>query len=473
MPPTAGPRAAPITPPVTQMGTARPSREVADRSPSAAVATSAAPTACTERAATSIANDGTKRQARDDATKTNVPAANARCGRRRAAYAAGTATRASTRLKEVRTHATVVMPTSNCVRMSGRASVTMDESASARATASPKSCDLTSRAGLPEPSGEHLDQRNCRSRIRPQRSNELPARDGKAPHISDGMDVGDAPPAGIEHLDLTDELAGSERQAASWPLDAYGSLDDEQELRARLADSHDRLPVRVLPLAPECQDRVEQLPRQRGENVGMISDETLVPAAVEEQRLAFSVAGELDLPEEERVVAAPVRADHPRDEVGERPLDKRRIVDQLEQRLGCSLDRAPCEVIRKRRLARLEHVHSDPRPLVQQLGHPRAPVDGDKDERRLQRDGHERIRGHAVHYLALPCREPRHPGGEHPARSAEGDRRVALESHSELELVERRRRLEGRAERLGSRDRALDRNLELLGDRRALHQPGS
>ena len=56
----------------------------------------------------------------------------------------------------------------------------------------------------------------------------------------------------------------------------------------------------------------------------------------------------------------------------------------------------------------------------------------------LQRDRHERVRGHAVHLLADARREHRHAGREHPERAPEGDRRIALEPLSELERVGRR-----------------------------------
>ena len=138
MPPSAGPSAAPSTPAATQIRRALASlpRSCARRS-SAAVTSSAAPTACTQRAPTSTSNDGARPQASDAAAKTRLPATNASRGRRRATYAAGTASTARTRLNEVSTHATDVIATSNWPRISGSASVTIDESASARPTATP------------------------------------------------------------------------------------------------------------------------------------------------------------------------------------------------------------------------------------------------------------------------------------------------------------------------------------------------
>ena len=139
-PPTAGPIAAPSTPAATQMRIARSALpSVARRRSSAAVITSAPPAACTQRAATSVSKDGASPQASEAAAKTSVPTTNATTGRRRATIAAGTASSASTRLYDVSTHATVVIPTSNSRSTSGSASVTTDESASAIPIARPSS----------------------------------------------------------------------------------------------------------------------------------------------------------------------------------------------------------------------------------------------------------------------------------------------------------------------------------------------
>ncbi len=141
-PPTAGPIAAPRTPAATQMRIARSALpSAARRRSSAAVITSAPPAACTQRAATSVSKDGASPQASEAAAKTSVPTTNAPTGRRRATIAAGTASSASTRLYDVSTHATVVIPTSNSRSTSGNASVTTDESARAMPIARPSSSE--------------------------------------------------------------------------------------------------------------------------------------------------------------------------------------------------------------------------------------------------------------------------------------------------------------------------------------------
>ena len=140
IPPAAGPSAAPSTPAATQVRSAASSLPSAcERRSSAAVTSSAAPSAWTHRAPTSTSNEGASPHASDATAKTTTPTMNASRGRLLETYAAGTATTASTRLNDVSTHATDVMATSNWPRISGRASVTIEESASARPTATPSS----------------------------------------------------------------------------------------------------------------------------------------------------------------------------------------------------------------------------------------------------------------------------------------------------------------------------------------------
>ena len=171
MPPAPGPNAAPRMPAATQTRAARGRLPVVSaRRSSAATTTNAAPTAWTQRAATSSSNDPASPQASDAAAKTRAPATNAGRGRRRATNAAGTATSASTRLKEVRTQATVVIPTSKRPRISGSASVTIEESASASPTerpSSPERMRASRRVGYP-PGGAVLGRpgRDLRARVR-------------------------------------------------------------------------------------------------------------------------------------------------------------------------------------------------------------------------------------------------------------------------------------------------------------------
>ena len=56
-----------------------------------------------------------------------------------------------------------------------------------------------------------------------------------------------------------------------------------------------------------------------------IASEPLVAPAVEEQRLTFAVARVLDVPQEQRVVAAPVRPNDARDEMGETYGERPRV----------------------------------------------------------------------------------------------------------------------------------------------------
>ncbi len=103
---------------------------------------------------------------------------------------------------------------------------------------------------------------------------------------------------------------------------------------------------------------------------------------MEEERAPLAVVRELDLPEEERVVAAPVRANDACDEVSERACDERGLVDDLERRLGDLVGNPAGEAVGEICLVRLEHAHSEPRALVHEGTHPRASVDRDEHERR-------------------------------------------------------------------------------------------
>src|SRR5215208_8466326 len=81
-----------------------------------------------------------------------------------------------------------------------------------------------------------------------------------------------------------------------------------------------------------------------------LGTELLVAAAVEEQRRAGVLAGVLHAAEEQRVVAAPVRLLHTRDEVRERSVHKRGVLDDQEARVG--VRGAAREPIRELRLGR-------------------------------------------------------------------------------------------------------------------------
>ena len=108
IPPTAGPRAAPVAPAVAQTAVARRSEPtVTGSSSSAAVTASAPPTACTERAMIKVERCSESPQASPAPAKIASPKAAARPGpTRRATCAAGTAATAITRLNETRTQVT-------------------------------------------------------------------------------------------------------------------------------------------------------------------------------------------------------------------------------------------------------------------------------------------------------------------------------------------------------------------------------
>ena len=114
MPPIAGPAAAPITPAADHTAIARRSLPVAVGSSSSAAQMAAAPPiACTPREASSQPKVGATAQPSEAAANTIRPTRQKAAGaRRRARWAAGTATIASTRLNSVSTQATSLMETS-------------------------------------------------------------------------------------------------------------------------------------------------------------------------------------------------------------------------------------------------------------------------------------------------------------------------------------------------------------------------
>ena len=213
IPPTAGPSAAPRTPAATQIRSGRPRRSSTGEEIERGVTMSAAPTACTHRAPT---RTRTTARARTRATPPRTPrrpTANASRGRRRATYAAGTATTASTRLNDVSTHATDVIATSNSPRISGQ-----------------RQGD-DRRVGEREPDAEREQPVRCVTRSRGSarrapRSARWPHADRpRAPRAAPRVtprcseparrhDVRDPPAAGVEHFDLADELAGARASAS-------------------------------------------------------------------------------------------------------------------------------------------------------------------------------------------------------------------------------------------------------------------
>ena len=104
---------------------------VAATSRSSAPATTAAPaTPWTARAATRTSNEGASAHQSEAPAGRRLHVLGAAAGRRRAAYAAGRAAAASARLNDVSAHESVGTSTSYWARISGKAIVTTDESAS-------------------------------------------------------------------------------------------------------------------------------------------------------------------------------------------------------------------------------------------------------------------------------------------------------------------------------------------------------
>src|SRR5829696_8645213 len=98
-----------------------------------------------------------------------------------------------------------------------------------------------------------------------------------------------------------------------------------------------------------------------------LGTELLVAPAVEEQWRARVLARVLHAAEEQRVVAAPVRLLHARNEVRERPVHERCLLDDREPRLR--FGGAPGKPVRERRLGRTEDADAVVHALVKQRAH--------------------------------------------------------------------------------------------------------
>ena len=170
---------------------------------------------------------------------------------------------------------------------------------------------------------------------------------------------------------------------------------------------------------------VEQLGRKQREQLG-VAEHPLVAAAVEEQRLALAVAGVLDVTEEERVVAAPVRPHDARDEMRQRPLDERRVAHEDELRLHSSEPR------------RAKKSESSACPCARTLTPYRLPscsiphMRARRSSEISTSGGRSETDMNALAVMPCTCSpDARRQHGdarrEHPERPAERDRRVALE----------------------------------------------
>ena len=102
------------------------------------------------------------------------------------------------------------------------------------------------------------------------------------------------------------------------------------------------------------------------------------------------------------MVATPVRAADAGDDVRERALDQRRLAHGDERRLvGPSATRRAKWSERPIWLS-ARTLTPYVAPTFSGPVHPRAPVDGDEHERRLERHRHERVRRHPVHLTVEP-----------------------------------------------------------------------
>ena len=138
----------------------------------------------------------------------------------------------------------------------------------------------------------------------------------------------------------------------------------------------------------------------------------------------------------------------------------------ISKRGSALCGRAAGEAVRELGLLLAQHAHAVGAALVQEPAHPRAAVDGDQHQRRLQRDRHERVRGHAVHLVGLARRDHGHARGEHAQRAPQRDPRVVPHLGGSSTLVRRRDVVEAAVAdpvRPGPDRRAAQREVELRG----------
>ena len=151
------------------------------------------------------------------------------------------------------------------------------------------------------------------------------------------------------------------------PLDGNGAFGDEHQRVRGLTALHQHVTGGESHLVAPGEQLVEQLGWEAGEQL-RIAHHPLVAAAVEEQRLSHSVPGVLDVAEEERMVAAPVRPHHARDEVRQRAVDERRLPNDGEHGLD-PLGRPAGEEVGELGLALGEHADAEAVAFVEHPAH--------------------------------------------------------------------------------------------------------
>ncbi len=145
------------------------------------------------------------------------------------------------------------------------------------------------------------------------------------------------------------------------------------------------------------------------------SDGSIFPAVVK-QRIASAHHYLFDFRDKNRMVARVLRAMQPALKIGERAVQHRRTVrGAIEMRprlpfgMAMVLGRARI-VFRNDALIFRQNIHSKPLLGMQMSVGAGALVDADQYQRRIERDGTERVRGHAVHFALVVHCNHRHSG---------------------------------------------------------------
>jgi hypothetical protein len=147
--------------------------------------------------------------------------------------------------------------------------------------------------------------------------------------------------------------------------------------------------------------------------------------------------------------------------VGEGAANERGLVDELElDLLGTVAGRPSREPVGERALLVGEHADPVATPLVEQGVHLRPAIHRDQHQRRPERDGHERVRRHAVHLVVVLRGDDRDAGGEHPKRPAERGGGVLAGLPRDLQLLGVRRLTRERLPDPDGRESAVHRQVE-------------
>src|SRR5260370_39982864 len=127
-----------------------------------------------------------------------------------------------------------------------------------------------------------------------------------------------------------------------------------------------------------------------------------VLAAKKEKRLARMDFGSVDLGDKNRVISGQIGGDDRTRQLREGPIDNwytllHPAVANAQALLRSGIERTLGEVLRPSLLVHFQHADAEMPVFLEHGQQTRAMVDANKHQRRVQRNGSERVCGHAVH----------------------------------------------------------------------------